>query len=315
VVIGLIAWVFSTCPNSAAQPSAIAGSTRTQLAFISDTQTPLWIESLVLGSDRNEEATDSLFADILRLRPAALFMLGDLVSLGAYPGAWEKIDLNIQAVRSARVPVHALLGNHELMYQARTGEKYFAETFPAHIPTGYCVSVDSVAVVLLNSNFDKLEDREQEIQQQWYARTLDSLERDSGTVCIVVCCHHSPFSNSTVVGSSEAVQQQFVPAFLRTSKCMLFLSGHAHAFEHFQQRGKDFIVIGGGGGSRHRLFTGDKQNWNDISPERKPLFHYITLDRHTTSITMNIHQLRDDHRGVDVGCFVVVNSVHPAMVK
>jgi hypothetical protein len=226
-------------------------------------------------------------------------MLGDLVSFGAYTGSWNKMEQDIQTLRKAQIPVHALLGNHELMIYARTGERFFGDVFPAHVRTGYSVSVDSVAVLLLNSNIDNLDETEQQIQQQWYSRTLDSLEHDPGTVCIVVCCHHSPFTNSTVVTASEPVRQRIVPPFIRTAKCLLFLSGHAHAFEHFREQGKNFLVIGGGGGSRHLLLTGTEVIWTDRAPEKKPLFHYVTVVRHGISLRVTVHGLRTDFHGVE----------------
>ena len=121
-------------------PGADAGAQ--PIAFISDTQTPLFLESLVFGNDRNAEATDSLFADILRVRPSCLFMLGDLVSLGPYPRAWESMDTALARLHAAHVPVHALLGNHEVMYLPRTGERLFQENFPDHVRTGYACVVD-----------------------------------------------------------------------------------------------------------------------------------------------------------------------------
>jgi hypothetical protein len=300
LLVALIALCLRT-PESAAQSTQPNPRTAKRFAFISDTQTPLLVEALFVGKDRNEEATDSLFASIMRLQPAALFMLGDLVSLGAYPGAWEKMDTYIQTVRAAHIPVHAVLGNHELMIYSRTGERYFTETFPDHRRTGYCVAVDSVAVVLLNSNFDRLEPNEKVAQQQWYVHALDSLTKDPGTNSIVVCCHHSPFTNSTIVEAAEDVRLRFVPPFIASPKCRLLLSGHAHTFERFKHQGKDFVVIGGGGGSRHTLFTGAEQLWVDLSPETKPLFHYIALERNRKSLVLTVWGLRRDFVGVEPG--------------
>jgi hypothetical protein len=285
-------------PETVAQTPPPAGSPGVRLAFISDTQKPLFIEALINGTNRNEEATDSLFSSLLRVRPAALFMLGDLVSLGAYPGAWESIDDDIQTLRNAHIPVHGILGNHELMFYARTGEMAFAETFPEHRKTGYCITIDSVAVVLLNSNFDKLDVPELQTQRAWYQRVLDSLTNDPAVSCIAVCCHHSPFTNSKVVEASADVRQRFVPPFLASPKCRVFLSGHAHTFERFKYKEKDFFVIGGGGGSRHALFTGNEQQWQDLSPAKKPLFHYFTLERQEDSLFVTLWGLGGDFSGV-----------------
>jgi hypothetical protein len=295
-------------PESAAQTPMPAISPGIRVAFISDTQKPLFIEALFVGCDRNEEATDSLFSSVVRMRPAAMFMLGDLVSLGAYSGAWETIDEDIQTLYSAHIPVHAILGNHELMFFARNGERAFAGRFPGHRKTGYCVTVDSVATILLNSNFDKLDASEQQAQQLWYQRVLDSLTNDPGVACIAVCCHRSPFTNSRIVEASADVRERFLPPFLASQKCKVFLSGHAHTFEQFKYQGKDFFVIGGGGGSRHTLFTGNEQLWPDLAPAKKPLFHYLTLERQKSSLLVTVLGLRDDFSGVDPGYSVRIGD-------
>jgi hypothetical protein len=287
--------------GSYAQPHPLSPSPAPTIAFISDPQTPLFIESLFVGMDRNEEAADSLFASIQRLHPAALCMLGDLVSFGAYSGAWEKMDGYIQGVRKAGIPVHAILGNHELMVYSGTGERFFEENFPDHRKTGYCVTIDSVAVVLLNSNFSKLAQDELIEQQRWYLYALDSLRNTASIAAIVVCCHHSPFTNSRIVEADEEVRQQFVPPFIANPKCRLFLSGHAHTSERFRYQGKDFVVLGGGGGARHSLFTGTERRWNDISPGKKPLFHYVTLVRRNSSLLLTVQALADDFRRVEPG--------------
>jgi hypothetical protein len=292
-------------PGLSQSPAPDRGNTH-RLAFLSDPQTPMFIEKLFVGSDRNEEATDSLFSSILRTRPASLFILGDLVSLGAYHGAWESMENHIRSVRAAGVPVHALLGNHELMIYSWTGERYFGELFPDHRKTGYCVTIDSVATVMLNSNFGKLDAEEREMQERWYQHALDSLGNCPGVAAIVVCCHHSPFTNSTIVEPDAEVQAKFVPPFIGSPKSRLFLSGHAHTFEHFKECGKDFLVIGGGGGARHALLPVHRRLWADRSPEKKPLFHYITVDRVGPTLTITVWQLSNDFRGVEAGYTITI---------
>ena len=54
-----------------------------KLYFISDVQAPMLVEKFFLKAYRNEEARDSLFADLKRHHPANIFMLGDLTSRGS----------------------------------------------------------------------------------------------------------------------------------------------------------------------------------------------------------------------------------------
>ena len=292
----LLLLLFSPAP-------AIAGTARTEadsselqpptLAFISDTQAPIVIETLVLKEKGNERATRLLFSDLRRCHPARVFILGDLVSVGSLNRPWEDIDRYVSDLRRDSVPVDAILGNHEMMMFSRYGEKNFTALFPRHVRTGYVRTVDSTAVILLNSNFSHLSRNEEQYQLNWYGAALDSLQADPGIRAIIVCCHHSPFSNSTIVGSSVEVQKAFVPLFLATPKCLLFLSGHAHTFEHFQSKGKDFLVIGGGGGLNHPLYQGAEQRWKDLSPV-KPLFHSITVRRERSTFHVTVRGIREE---------------------
>jgi hypothetical protein len=163
------------------------------------------------------------------------------------------------------------------------------------------VRTKSVACVLLNSNFSRLTSEEQTRQITWYTQTLDSLEQDPTIAYVFVGCHHPPYSNNTLAAPSPEVRQTVVPPFLRHSKCVLFMSGHTHAFEHFQQQGKDFIVLGGGGGLQHAVLLGNKRRYVDLYPrdESKRMFHFIRCEVGTTSIRMSVMMIRNDFSGID----------------
>ena len=276
-------------------PGAGVDSSGTPIVFVGDTQHPLFWEALFLETDRNSLATKTLFAHIRTVNPSAVFILGDVVSLGFYPGAWEDIDTCLTTLRRAAIPVYALLGNHDLMMAASNGEENFQERFPDHVRTGYAKVVDSVAVVMLNSNFSALDSEESARQQNWYTATLELFESDPSVRAIVVCCHHSPYTNSRIVGPSLDAQQRFVPPFLHTAKCRLFVAGHAHTFEHFRIGGKDFLTTGGGGGARHPVHEGRESRWADLSPPPpKPMFHYVELRCDADSVRVLSRCLGDD---------------------
>lgn len=219
----------------------------TELCFASDTQAPMWIETLFLKKNNNKQATKKLFEAISERRPGALFIMGDVVNLGYSNRQWRPMDAYLKDLRSKNISVHAALGNHEVMGQAKKGMRKFQERFPDHAPTGYMQVKDSVAVVLLNSNFGKLSAEENAAQLKWYKETLQKLDNDPSIHFVISGCHHSPYTNSKVVGASKDVQEKFVPLFLASQKSKLFITGHSHNYEHFQKGGKDFFVIGGGG--------------------------------------------------------------------
>jgi hypothetical protein len=278
------------------EPAAV-GKT---IAFASDTQAPMWVETLWLKSNKNRTATGMVFNDILKNPPSSLFLLGDVVNLGYSNKQWKPIDGYLANLRSKNVKVDAILGNHEVMGRAVQGQRKFQTRFPDHVRTGYVEITDSVAVILLNSNFTKLSASENEMQLNWYKKTLAELDSDSSVQFIITTCHHSPFTNSKIVGPCTAVQEKFVPPFLQSKKSKLFLSGHCHGFEHYQVEGKDFLVIGGGGGLHQPLRPNDEVH-PDLAEAYKPMFHYLTVRRDADHLKITSIRLKDDFSGFEEG--------------
>lgn len=270
------------------------------IAFASDTQEPMWVEKLWLKPNHNLLATKMIFKDVDSLRPNAFFILGDVVSLGKSQKAWKNIDRYIAQLVNDSVPVYATLGNHEVMFNAKKGIRNFKKRFPAYDPSGYTEVVDSVAVILLNSNLGAMAVPEIARQNGWYEAKLNALDNDPAIKLIIVGCHHSPYTNSTIVNPSEAVRESFVPPFIKSKKAVLFLSGHSHNFENFKMQGKTFLVIGGGGGLHQPLRTKNVQ-MPDISSDYKPDFHYLEVNRQGETLNVLSRRLKTDFTGFDDG--------------
>lgn len=265
----------------------------TVLCFASDTQKPMWIETLFLKKDHNQQATKMLFEAVSKRKPAALFIMGDVVNLGYSNRQWKPMDAYLKTLRGNNISVYAALGNHEVMGRPGKGMRKFQQRFPEHSATGYVQVKDSVAVVLLNSNFGSLSAEENKKQVDWYKETLANLDADSSIQFIISGCHHSPYTNSKIVGANKDVQEKFVPLFLASKKSRLFISGHSHNFEHFQKEGKDFLVIGGGGGLHQPLRTGEGCT-TDLAADYKPQFHYLTVKRSNGELKVCSVRLKQD---------------------
>lgn len=270
-------------------------SQRQSTAMISDTQAPMWIEKVFLKSHNNEKATSILFDQIVKLKPDNLFILGDVTAKSAKEKRWRAMDNYLSACRASGISVTALLGNHDVMGNAKKGEQNFKKRFPKMKSTGYYQIVDSIAFVLLNSNFKKMKMERIERQQKWLKEALDSLEKNNSVKAIVVSCHHAPYTNSKVVGESRPVQEHVVPLFIGSSKCRLFITGHSHAFEHFIQSGKDFLVIGGGGGIHQPL----SQDRKDIQSDYKPEFHFLMITPNSRFLQIDSYALKSDFSGFE----------------
>jgi predicted nicotinamide N-methyase len=271
------------------------------LLFASDTQEPMRVEEIFLRPDQNRRATHALFRDMLAQQPTDLFLLGDVVNLGYKESRWTFIDSALALAKERGFNVHALLGNHELMGLAMKGERRFQQRFPEHVRTGYEVRRDSIAVILLNSNFSKMSKADVAQQDAWYASALAAADNAPDVRVIIVCCHHSPYSDSKLVGSSPAVQTHFVAPFLKARKSAVFITGHAHLFQHFRVQGKDLFVIGGGGGLHHPL----KKHLGAevcLEPDYDPIFHYLTVQLCGNVLVLVSRRLNDSFSGFDDGC-------------
>nr|WP_082855909.1 metallophosphoesterase [Mucilaginibacter sp. L294] len=277
------------------------------IAFASDTQEPMWVEKLWLKPNHNLQATKMIFKDVDSLRPKAFFILGDVVSLGKSKKAWKNIDRYIAQMVSDSIPVYATLGNHEVMFNSKKGIRNFRKRFPAYDPSGYTEVVDSVAVILLNSNFGAMTVSEITAQNNWYKQELTLLDKDPSVKFVIVGCHHSPYTNSRIVNPSVAVQESFVEPFLHATKCVLFLSGHSHNYERFKMKGKYFLVIGGGGGL-HQPLKANNDSMHDISADYKPAFHYLKICRTQERLEVSSRQLKPDFSGFQDGFSFSINS-------
>jgi hypothetical protein len=271
-----------------------------EIDFVSDTQQPMEVEKIKLRPNHNLKATACIFSEMLKDKPLAIYMLGDVVAVGSKNNKWRNVDRFLDSCRRYQIAVHGLLGNHDVMWNRKKGEKNFLKRFPDNVDIGFTCITDSIAIIMLNSNFKKLSNLEIEKQSKGYEAMLKTLNRDSSIKAIIVSCHHSPYTNSLIVGSSTLVQRYFVPGFMQTPKCRIFISGHAHAFEHFRFSGKDFLVIGGGGGLHQPLDTSAKR-LPDIAIHYKPMFHYLSLEPNGDRLLITSHFLKPDFSGFEKG--------------
>ncbi len=244
VALLLLAW---------ALPARAGEATRPAVVLVGDTQRTMFSERFLLR-EQNDAAREAVMRAIAGADPRVLVILGDVVAKGGDEGAWKTFDRVAAPLRERAIPLAAARGNHEYFGDRRTMTAAFAARFAPNGGTGRgVIRSGPIAVVLFDSNFERLGDEAAREQEAWYRAELERLDRDDSVRFIVVCDHHPPFTNSKVVSPSPEVEKRFIPAYLTTSKAVLFASGHCHSYEHFREQGKDFVVTGGGGGPRQRL--------------------------------------------------------------
>ncbi len=135
-----------------------------------------------------------------------------------------------------------------------------------------------LGLIFLDSNVRRLPAAHWDAQVRWYRQELTRFERMSPIRGVLVLLHHPPYTNSTLVADSRAVQRTFVPPFLQSPKTLAMVAGHVHSYERYTRAGKTFLVTGGGG-PRMRLATGRRQRHGDDCFAGPPVrgFHFLLL--------------------------------------
>jgi len=254
--------------------------------LVGDTQrTSLW--ELKIGREQNDTARQLVLNRIAEENPAFLVILGDLKN----------------------IPVFPLFGNHEYFGFHKKAFEHFFGRFP-HLnrQLWYVVRFNSVAIVLLNSNFKNLSQDLINKQNEWYRARLSEYQNDDAIKTVIVCCHHAPFTNSTVVPDDAKVQEYFVAPFKRTPKAKLFMTGHCHSYERFVKHGKQYIVSGGGGGPRQKLLVSGKQRHKDqYNGGAIREFHFCKIVLEPGQLRVQMVKLDDGLASWSVGDEFVVN--------
>ena len=191
------------------------------------------------------------------------------------------------------------------MGRSAAGERNFQTRFPDQVNTGYMINQDSIAIVMLNSNFSKMTKENIRIQDVWYGKIMKEMDSNDSIKAIIVSCHHSPYSDSKLVGSSRLVQEKFALPYIQSIKARLFISGHAHIFQHFIINGKNFLVIGGGGGLYHPIKS-NRSGHIDMAPDYKPRYHYIAVSVYNNFLELISHKLKDDFTGTEEGLKFII---------
>jgi predicted MPP superfamily phosphohydrolase len=263
---------------------------QSQLVFLSDCQEPLWVEQIFLKNENNIETGDSLFARITRKEPSAVFFLGDMVANGSSNTSWSRFDKFLRSLKNKKIPYYATPGNHEYVINAKKGIQNFEKRFQSQNKNFVVQIIDSIAVILINSNFSKITTAEKNEMLSNYEKTLSSLDESPTVKHIFVCTHYSPYTNSSVVSPSEEVENLIVPQYLKSKKTFLFLSGHSHNLELFKEVEKYFFVIGGGGGLKQKLKPSEKRKYREIYPNvERYRFFFITIERKDDGILFGLH--------------------------
>lgn len=269
-----------------------------KIAFVSDTQEPTVFERVLLSYNNNSKARELIFSKIIADSPKVVFHLGDLVASGLI-SSWEEIDTLVSKIKKQQGYFYPVPGNHEYIPFSEMSVASYYKRFGVISGLCYSTRINQLGVILVNSNFDELSKKEKDFLLKKYSKIFTLYENDENIKQIIVACHHSPFTNSKIVTPSRDVQKYLLPEFFKSKKTVLFLSGHAHAFEQFKMYGKDFLVIGGGGGIQQPLYLNDDIIFKDLysQTEEKRMFHFLEISVTDKKVNVRLNMLNENFSG------------------
>jgi 3',5'-cyclic AMP phosphodiesterase CpdA len=262
------------------------------MAILGDTQEILLFERLLLR-EASEDEPARLMDDLARQKPGLLVLLGDLVAAGSSPDDWTRLDGLLAPVRSASVPVLPVLGNHDYWGGPAGALRAMAARFPQFTRgRWYARTYAGLGLVFLDSNRSELGEEAWRDEANFLAKAVRAMDEDARVRGVLVFDHHPPFTNGTTTSDDEAVQATFLPAFFASRKALAFVSGHTHSYEHIVERGRTFLVSGGGGGPRARLLEGARRKHQDLFTTASPRpYHYLLVEVGATGLVVSARGL------------------------
>lgn len=248
-----------------------------RIAFMGDTQRTGHIEFFRRDYEDDRQAiARQLASDDVD----ALVILGDMTFWGALPSDWRYFDALMKPIRAKNIPMYPVMGNHEYFIDGAQTLQNIKTRFVGFSNTWYSAVVDSVGIIVLNTNHSDIGNDAMNEQYRWFKSKIADWDKDPAIQFVIVSGHHPPFTNSSVVDPDLVLSKYFVPIFTNASKTSFWFSGHCHGYERFTVQGKSFIVSGGGGGPLQAIACGsDKKFADEYNGDVHRPFHYCVLER------------------------------------
>lgn len=260
--------------------------------ILGDLQRTSFVE-MIMGREQNDLERDLIVKEITKEKPLFTVLLGDMVFEGDSQKDWKYFDTLVYPLTSNKIALLPVLGNHEYWGNTLSGKSNIYSRFP-HIENRhwYDQIYDSLALVFLDSNTPDMKRETWKKQQKWFEERLAMYDTSSAIKGVLVFAHHPPYTNSLVTSDEVTVQECFLPSFNKAKKTLAFITGHAHTYERFVVKGKQFIVSGGGGGPRVALNSNVGCHKDECKlPSKVRPFNYITADRNGEKLELLVKGL------------------------
>jgi hypothetical protein len=212
------------------------------------------------GRDWGLPYLDAAVEDLNRLKPDAVFCVGDLIQgYTRRPEVWQsQMDAYLRRVRSLDMPWYPTAGNHDVIAGTRDpGDRRFAELYRRTVgPLWYAVDLDRLTAIVLYSD-ENLDDRSIQLGDEQFAWLRAQLERSKARGVPSILLMHRPLWRYGDVQWDERVHPLLAPA-----GTVAVIAGHFHSMQRDPDRdGVQYHILGTCGGAidQHPL-TGQLQH-------------------------------------------------------
>jgi hypothetical protein len=215
--------------------------------FMSDTQ---------IKDASGQKRADKISQFITELKDLYPFSVivnaGDVVQHGGSVDDWNNY-FKTAAPYLKNNYMFAAVGNHDY-YDSETYEKappqflnYLRDNQSSELGNAV-LDLGRVSIIMLNSNFDYMNDVTYKEQWDWFIHQLDENQKLNKPV--IVSMHHSPFSSSAewVRAIPTKLREELVPTLEKYSCVKMMISGHLHMYERSQKGRLPYLVAGPSGG-------------------------------------------------------------------
>ncbi|MBM4111155.1 MAG: hypothetical protein FJ254_07370 [Phycisphaerae bacterium] len=212
------------------------------------------------GRDWGLPYLDAAVEDLNRLKPDAVFCVGDLVQgYTRRPEVWQsQMDAYLSRVRALDMPWYPTAGNHDVIAGTRDpSDRRFAELYRRAVgPLWYAVDLDRLTAIVLFSD-ENLDDRSVQLGDEQFAWLKGQLDRAKARGVPSILLMHRPLWRYREVDWDTRVHPLLAPA-----GTVAVIAGHFHSMQRDPDRdGVQYHILGTCGGmiDQHPL-TGQLQH-------------------------------------------------------
>ncbi len=243
----------------------------------------------------NPEVRRDLVKQIVSEHPAFVTISGDLVLTGADDSLWSEWDQEFKPMRDAGIEILPALGNHDVRGDhSHALQNYFARFPQIKGKNWYSAQAGPLYIVALDSNSPDAPGSE---QGRWVKDQLEHLPPN--VKFVMIFAHHPPMTHSSEDepggGHSTRPQEHMLGEMIEQIAAhspakFLYVAGHVHNYERYQE-GPLMVVVSGGGGATPYMIP---RQAGDFYTGTGPTYHYCRITVENNALKFQMVKLDGD---------------------